>query len=152
MSHPLRETDSSERVSPLGLLRHKRWSCNHYSLLYLLLTDSSFILRTAGEESADHSQPRRGKTPWEEMSHCLTAHSPPQAPLTHPLPHLPWTQAQLAFFWPVFPSLITLPNIFVLKLVFKRWQMFALASRVGDFWKILLSPLIFPHSLASGYC
>lgn len=77
-SHPLEETDGSERVSLLGLLQYKRWSCNHYSLLYLLLTDSFFILRKAGKESADHSQPRQGRAPWEAVIHLLLTHSHPK--------------------------------------------------------------------------
>lgn len=77
-SHPLGETDGSERGSPLGLLQYKGWSCNHYSLLYLLLTDSSFVLRKAGKESADHSQPRQGRAPWEAVTHLLLTQSHPK--------------------------------------------------------------------------
>lgn len=148
-SHPLGETDGSERVSPLGLLQYKRWSCNHYSLLYLLLTDSSFVLRKAGKESADHSQPRQGRAPWEAATHLLT-HSHPKQKGKSFSPPLQLTHTQLALFWQVFlPLLTTLPNIFRLKFVFNRCRMLALAFHVGDFQKLLLCPLILPHAVAS---
>lgn len=74
---------------------------------------------------------------------------------TNPFPHLSQTHTQLTFFWQVFlPLLITLPNIFRLKFVFKRWWMFALAFHTGDFQKLLLCPwycLMLSHQVSTGW-
>lgn len=76
------------------------------------------------------------------MSHLLTTHSPTCIPPT-PFPYLPWTQAQIIFFKQVFLlSLITHPDTLRIKLLFKRWQMFAF--NIDGFEKILPCPLIFP--------